>query len=61
MWEEKGTIEDEVVRWQHQLSGHEFKQAQRDGERQGSPVYCSPWGHIVSDMTEQLNKMSNTD
>ena len=61
MWEEKGMIEDEVVGWHHQLSGHEFKQAQRDGERQRSPVYCSPWGHIESDMTEQLNKMSNTD
>ena len=23
-WEEKGTIEDEMVEWYHQLSGHEF-------------------------------------
>ena len=22
--EEKGTAEDEMVRWQHQLNGHEF-------------------------------------
>ena len=24
-WEEKGTIEDEMVGWHHQLSGHEFE------------------------------------
>ena len=26
-----------------------------DGERQGSPACCSPWGHKESDMTGQLN------
>ena len=26
-WEEKGTIEDEMVGWYHQLDGHEFEQA----------------------------------
>ena len=25
--EEKGTIEDEMVGWYHQLDGHEFEQA----------------------------------
>ena len=25
MWEEKGTAEDEMVGWQHQLNGHEFE------------------------------------
>ena len=24
---EKGTIEDEMVRWHHRLDGHEFEQA----------------------------------
>ena len=24
-WEEKGTSEDEMVRWHHQLNGHEFE------------------------------------
>ena len=24
-WEEKGTAEDEIVRWHHQLNGHEFE------------------------------------
>ena len=48
--EEKGT-EDEMVGWHHQLDGHGFEQAPRDGEGQGS---CSPWGHKESDVTEQL-------
>ena len=28
--------EDEMVRWYHQLHGHEFEQALGDGEGQGS-------------------------
>ena len=24
-WEEKGTIEDEMAGWHHQLDGHEFE------------------------------------
>ena len=50
--EEKGTIEDEMVGWQHQLNGHEFEQTPRDGERQGNLASCNPWGHKESDMTE---------
>ena len=30
---EKGTTEDEMVGWQHQLNGHEFEQTPGDGER----------------------------
>ena len=30
--EEKGTVEDEMVGWHHQLNGHEFKQTLGDGE-----------------------------
>ena len=29
-------IEDETVRWHHQLNGREFEQTPGDGERQGS-------------------------
>ena len=29
-------IEDETVRWHHQLDGHEFERTLGDGERQGS-------------------------
>ena len=45
--EEKGTIEDEVVRWHYQFNGHEFEQTPGDSEGQGSLACCSPWGHRV--------------
>ena len=44
--------EDEMVGWYHRINGHEFEQAQGDGERQ------KPWraavhgGRKESDMTE---------
>ena len=53
--EEKGTPEDEMVGWHHQLDGHEFEQALGDGEEQGSLVCCSPWSRKESDTTEWLN------
>ena len=40
---EKGTTEDEMVGWHHQLNGHEFEQALGVSDGQGSPVCCSPW------------------
>ena len=44
-----------MVGWHCQLNGHEIEQALGVGERQGSLVHCSPWGHKELDMTEQLN------
>ena len=44
--------EDEMVGKHHQLNGHEFEQAPRDGEGQESLACFSPWGHKESDMTE---------
>ena len=55
MWEEKGTTEDEMVGWHHQLDAHEFEQSLGVGDGQGSLVCCSPWGHKKSDTTERLN------
>ena len=52
---EKGTTEDEMVGWHHQLDGHEFKQALGAVEGQGSLAFCSPWGCKESDTTEWLN------
>ena len=46
---------DERVGWHHQLDGHEFEQAARVGDGQGSLVCCSPWGHKELDTTECLN------
>ena len=40
-WEEKGTTEDEMVRWHHQLDGHDFEQAPGAGDGQGSLACCS--------------------
>ena len=51
---EKGTREDEMVGWHHQLSRHEFEQAPGDGEGQGRLACCSPT-HKMSDTTEWLN------
>ena len=53
--EVKGMTEDEMVRWHHQLYGHEYEQAPRVGNGQGSLASCSPWGHKKSDMTDWLN------
>ena len=53
--EEKGTTEDELVGWHHQLDGHEFEQALEVGDGQGDLARCSPWGHKESDTTEWLN------
>ena len=53
--QEKGTTEDEMVGWHHQLSWHEFEQTPGDSEGQGSLACCSPWGLKESDTTELNN------
>ena len=35
--------EDEMLGWYHQLDGHEFEQAPRDGDGQGSLACYGPW------------------
>ena len=45
---EKGTTEDEMVRWHHWLNGHESEQALGDGGGQGSLACCSLWVHKES-------------
>ena len=45
-------VEDKTFGWYHQLNGHEFEQALRDGEGQGSLVCCSPCGCRESERTE---------
>ena len=49
--EEKEAIEDEMVGWHHQLTGHEFEKTLGDSEGQGSLACCSAWGCKESDMT----------
>ena len=53
--EDKGSTEDEMVGWHHQLDGHEFEQAPGVSDGQGSLVCCSPWSRKESDMTKLLN------
>ena len=53
--EKKVMTEDEMVGWHYQLNRHEFEQALRVGEGQGSLVCWSLWGHQESDTTERLN------
>ena len=53
--EEKGMTEDEMVGWQHWLTGYKIKQAPGDGEGQRILVCCSPWGCKESDVTQWLN------
>ena len=47
----KGEAEDEMVRWHHQLHGHESEQTPGDCEGQGSLLCCSQWGGKELDMT----------
>ena len=49
--EKKGTTEDEMVGWHHQLNGHESEQILEDSDGQGSLACCRPWGRKESDMT----------
>ena len=42
--EEKGTTEDEIVGWHHQLNRHEVEQAPGDVAGQRNLVCCHPWG-----------------
>ena len=56
--EEKGTTEDEMVGWHHQLDGHEFEQGLQV-EWTGKPGVPRSIGCKESDTTEQLNWTSN--
>ena len=53
--EEKGTTEDEMAGWHHQLYGSEFGWAPGVGDGQGGLACCNSWDHKESDTTERLN------
>ena len=52
---EKGTTEDEMAGWHHQLDGHEFGWTPGVGDGQGGLACCDLWGCKESDTTEWLN------
>ena len=51
---EKGMTEDEMVKWDHRLIGHEFGWTLGVDDEQGSLACCILWGHKDSDTTEVL-------
>ena len=53
--EEKGTTEDKMVGWHHQLNGRGFGFTPGVGDGQGGLACCGSWGHKELDTTEQLN------
>ena len=53
--QEKGTTEDEMVGWHHQLNGHGFEQTRELVKNR--EAWCAAWGRQELDMTEQLNNM----
>ena len=53
--DEKGTTDDEIVKWHHWFDGHEFEQAPGVGDGQASLACCGPCGCKESDKTERLN------
>ena len=57
----KGTTEDKMVGWHPRLNGHEFEQAPRVGDGQGSLVSCCPRGRKESDTAEwtELNTQNH--
>ena len=64
-WEEKGTAEDEMVGWHHQLNGHEFEQILGVGDVQGGLACCSPWDlrvahNWVTELNWNLSKCSKS-
>ena len=53
--EEKGTTEDEMAGWHHQLDGRESEWTPGVGDGQGGLECCDSWGRKELDTTEQLN------
>ena len=52
--EEKGTAEDEMAEWHHQLDGHEFESTLEIGDGHGSLACCHSWGRKELDTTEDF-------
>ena len=52
--EEKGTTEDEMAGWHHQLDGREFEWTPEVGDGQGGLACWDSWGRKELDTTEQL-------
>ena len=54
--EDKGTTEDEMVGWHHQLNGHGFGWTLGVGDGQGGLTFCGSWVCKESDTTKLLKR-----
>ena len=55
--EEKGTTEDEMAGWHHQLDGCEFEWTPGVFDGQGGRACCDSWGRKELGTTERLNNI----
>ena len=53
--QEKGTTEDEMAGWHHQLNVYEFEWTPGVGDRQGGLACCGSCSRKESDTSERLN------
>ena len=53
--EEKGTTEDEMVGWHHQIYGHEFEQALGVGDGQGGLLQSMGLQKVGHNLATKLN------
>ena len=58
--EEKGTTEDAMVGWHHQLDWHGFGWTSGVGDGQGGLACCGSWSCKELDTTEWLNWIEST-
>ena len=58
--EEKGTTEDEMAGWHHQLDGHEFEWTPGVGDGQGGLACCNSWGRKESDTLSDWTELNTT-
>ena len=59
--EKKRMTEDEMVRWHHQLNGHELEETLGVGDGQGGLECCSPWDDKDLDITSDWIELNWTD
>ena len=53
--EEKGTTEDEMIEWHHELDGHDFEWTPVVGDGQEGLACCDSWCFKELGTTERLN------
>ena len=60
--EKKGTVEDEMAGWHHQLNGHEFGWTPGIADGQGGLACCDSWGcRVRHDWASELNWTEQSD